>query len=122
MYNEYAGSPGFIEQDIANIKAVTISDILRVYDKYIKEKPYLATSFVPKGQVELIAENSVDAGIVEENISDATQVDQSAITEEEEIVKTPTLFDRTVEPAKGPEPEITIPTVWTGEMANGMKI
>ncbi|NCB09714.1 MAG: insulinase family protein, partial [Bacteroidia bacterium] len=85
MYNEFAGSPGFIEQDIANIKAVTISDIMRVYEKYIKGQPYLATSFVPKGQVELIAENSVDAGIVEENIASATQVDQSAITEDEEI-------------------------------------
>jgi len=122
MYNEFAGSPGFIEQDIANIQAVTIDDILRVYEKYIKGKPYLATSFVPKGQVDLIAENSVNAGIIEENITEATQVDQSAVTGDEEIVKSATLFDRTVEPAKGADPEITVPTVWTDETANGIKI
>jgi len=122
MYNEFNGSPGYIEEDIAKIKAVSIDDINRVYEKYIKGKPYLATSFVPKGQVELIAENSVDAGIVEENVLNATEVDQSAIAEEEVIEKTPTSFDRTVEPAKGPDPEITIPAVWTAETTNGIKV
>ncbi|MCK3683197.1 pitrilysin family protein [Maribellus sp. YY47] len=122
MYNEFTGSPGYIEQDIEKIKAVTIDDIKRVYETYIKDKPYLATSFVPKGQVELIAENSVDAGIVEENVLNATQVDQSAIAEEEIIEKTPAGFDRSVEPAKGPDPEITVPAVWTGETTNGIKV
>jgi len=121
-YNEYAGSPDFIGQDIANIKAVTIDDIMRVYEKYIKDKPYLATSFVPKGQLDLVAENSVDAGIVEENVMDATEVDQSAILEEEEIAKTPTAFDRSLEPVKGTDPEITVPTVWTDETTNGIKV
>ena len=121
-YNEYAGSPGFVEQDIANIQAVTISDILGVYEKYIKGKPFLATSFVPKGQLGLVAENSVNAGIIEENISEATEVDQSAIEEEEEIVKTETAFDRSIEPAIGQDPTLTIPQVWTGETGNGIKI
>jgi zinc protease len=121
-YNEYAGSPGFIEQDIANIKAVTIEEIMNAYDKYIKDKPFVSTSFVPKGQLDLIAENSVNAGVVEENVTNATQVDQSAVVEEEEIVKTPTKFDRTVEPAKGPEPELHVPAVWTDATSNGMKI
>jgi len=122
MYNEFTGSPGYIEEDIAKIKAVTIDDINRVYEKYIKGKNYLATSFVPKGQLDLIAENSVDAGIVEENVLEATQVDQSTIAEDEVIAKTPTDFDRSVEPAKGPDPEITVPSVWTDETANGMKV
>ncbi|MBN1819180.1 MAG: insulinase family protein, partial [Prolixibacteraceae bacterium] len=121
-YNEYAGSPGFIQHDIANIQAVTIDDIMRVYNKYIKDMPYVATSFVPKGQVNLIAENSVKANVVEENITDATEVDQSAIVDEEEIKKTETAFDRTVQPPVGPDPEITLPQVWTGEASNGMKI
>jgi len=121
-YNEYAGSPGFIEQDIANIQAVTIPDIMRVYKKYIKDKPYLSTSFVPKGQVNLIAENAVNAGIVEENITSATEVDQSAVVEEEEIVKSVTNFDRSVEPAKGIDPELNVPSVWTSNTSNGIKI
>ncbi len=122
MYNEYTGSPDYIKQDIAKIKAVTIEDINRVYAKYIKDQPYLATSFVPKGQLDLIAVNSVNAGIVEENVLNATEVDQSAFTEDEVIEKTPTSFDRTVEPVKGADPEITVPGVWTDETANGIKV
>ncbi len=121
-YNEYAGSPDFIEQDIANIQAVTIEDINAVYEKYIRNMPYLATSFVPKGQLGLMAENSVDAGIIEESITDATQVDQSAISEDEEIVKTSTSFDRSVEPALGTDPTLTVPEVWTSQTSNGIKV
>ena len=121
-YNEYAGSPGFIEQDIANIKAVTIEDIMRVYEKYIRDKPYVETSFVPRGQAGLAVENSIPADVVEENISDATEVDQSGIVDNENIKKTKTSFDRSVEPPVGPDPEIALPQVWTGETANGMKI
>ncbi len=121
-YNEYAGSPGFIEQDIANIQAVTIPEIMNVYEKYIKDKPYLSTSFVPKGQVDLIVANAVNAGIVEENISDATQVDQASVEEEEEIVKSKSGFDRSAEPVSGIDPELNIPQVWTANTSNGIKI
>ena len=55
LYEVITGDPSFIEKDIANIQAVTIDDIMRVYETYVKGKPYLATSFVPKGQSNLIA-------------------------------------------------------------------
>ncbi|MDB4582894.1 insulinase family protein, partial [Draconibacterium sp.] len=121
-YSEYAGSPGFIEEDIANIRAVTIEEINAVYEKYIKDKPFLSTSFVPKGQLNLVTENSVDAGVVEESIADATEVDQSAIVWEEEIAKTVTGFDRSVEPAKGADPALTVPQVWKDKTTNGIKV
>ncbi len=70
QYNVFAGDPGFIEKDIENIKKVTKEDVMRVYEKYIKDKPYVVTSFVPKGQLELIAENSEKAPVVEEEIKE----------------------------------------------------
>jgi zinc protease len=121
-YNEYAGSPDFILTDISKIKAVTIPDVMRVYEKYIKSKNYVATSFVPKGQLNLMAENSVDAGVVEENIENATQVVLADTGEQEVVAKTPSAFDRSVQPAIGPDPEITLPIVWTDETGNGIKI
>ena len=121
-YNEYAGSPSFIEQDIANIQAVTIEDIMRVYHTYVKDMPYVATSFVPKGFSELAAENSVKAGVVEERIEDAMVVNQDVTVEEEEIVKTPSSFDRSVEPAIGPDPVVVPPEVWSDALDNGMEI
>ena len=121
-YNEYAGDPGFVTEDLQRIQAVTMDDIMRVYEQYIKGKPYVATSFVPRGMTGLIAEGSVDAGIVEENVLAATEVDQSQIAEEEIIEKTETSFDRSVIPALGPDPEITLPEIWTDELTNGIRI
>lgn len=37
-YNEYAGSPDFISQDIQNTLAVTKEDVWRVYNQYVKGK------------------------------------------------------------------------------------
>jgi zinc protease len=121
-YNEYAGSPSFIEEDIANIQAVTIEDVNRVYETYIKGKPYIATSFVPKGSLDLMAENSVKADVVEESITDATEVAQDIEEEEEEIAKTPSSFDRSVEPEMGPDPVVVPPEIWSDELSNGINI
>ncbi|HCU19591.1 MAG TPA: peptidase M16, partial [Bacteroidales bacterium] len=38
------------------------------------------------------------------------------------IIKTPTKTDRSKQPPVGPDPEVTIPPVWTGTLANGIKI
>jgi zinc protease len=120
QYNTFTGDPGFIEQDIKNIKKVTKEDILRVYNKYLKDKPYVITSFVPKGQMELIAENSTKAPVVEEEIKENV----AAIIEEtkEEIVKTPSLIDRSKEPTQGESPSLNIPTSWAATLTNGMKV
>ncbi|MFO7617196.1 MAG: pitrilysin family protein [Bacteroidales bacterium] len=119
QYNEFAGSPAFYRTDLQNMKAVTREDILRVYGLYIKDKPFLQTSFVPRGSPEMAVPGSLPAGVKEEDILTATEVeiDESA---EEEIVKTPTSFDRTVIPADGPQPVVTIPAVWNRTLSNGM--
>ena len=120
-YNEDMGDPGYFTTNIKRLKAVTKADILRVYNKYIKNKPYLATSFVPKGMVGFVAEGSVKAAVVEENILNATEVkiDETA---EEVIVKTPTKIDRSIQPTDGPEPLLSLPVVWDTKLTNGMKV
>ena len=119
-YNTFTGDPGFIEKDIENIKKVTKEDVMRVYNKYIKDKPFVITSFVPKGQTELIVENSTKAPVVEEEIKEnvATVIEET----KEEIVKTPSLIDRSKEPEQGEAPSLNVPTSWTSELANGMKV
>jgi zinc protease len=120
-YNEYAGDPSYYKADIEKMKAVTKDDIVRVYTKYIKDQPYLATSFVPKGQLNLVAEGSTDAGVKEEDINNATQVEIEAMVEEP-IAKTPTSFDRNIMPVDGPDPLLNLPQVWHAEMKNGMNL
>ncbi len=120
-YNMYAGDPAFYRKDMEAMKAVTVDDVKRVYDKYIKGKNFVATSFVPRGKVELASEGSVDAGIVEENVLTATEVKIEGGAAEE-IKKTPTSFDRSVQPPLGPEVSVTVPPVWKSSLANGMRI
>ncbi|MFN8240490.1 MAG: pitrilysin family protein [Bacteroidales bacterium] len=121
---EYAmntGNPEFYKMDLENTRAVTMNDIKAAYEKYIKGKNYVETSFVPKGEVGLIAEGSVNAGIVEEDVTKAAEVKAEQVAEEA-IEKTKTSFDRSVMPTIGPDPEVTIPKPWRGSLANGMKL
>jgi zinc protease len=120
-YNVFMNDPGFIEKDIENIKAVTLGDVKGVYEKYIKGKHHIVTSFVPKGKPELMAENSVPAGVKQENISEASQVEIGNVADEE-IIKTPSSIDRTKEPSAGRDPEIKVPVIWKAELANGIKL
>ncbi|MGE5350348.1 MAG: M16 family metallopeptidase [Actinomycetota bacterium] len=121
MYSEFAGSPDFMVEELEMMKKVTADDVWDVYNRYIKGKNYVATSFVPKGQTDLVAEGSVNAGIVEEDITQATQVEVVA-GGEEVIEKTPSSFDRSVAPVPGPDPSVNIPEVWRTEAANGLKV
>ncbi len=120
-YNTFTGNPGFIEEDIRNIQVVSLEDVQRVYEMYIKDRPHIVTSFVPRGDTSLIAENSVPANIVEEDIANATEIEVKD-DEEVEIPKTPSKIDRSVEPEKGPDPLLNIPQTWTASLDNGMKI
>lgn len=121
FYNTYLNDPGFIEKDIENIKAVTKDEILMAYDKYIKGKPHVVTSFVPKGHPEMVADNSIPAGIKEENINEASQV-EIAGTGTEQVTKTASAIDRAIEPAAGKDPDVNVPVIWRAELPNGLKV
>jgi len=120
-YDAFAGSPDYLMKEVDMIRSVTKQDVMNAYNKYIKGKNYVQTSFVPKGQNALIAEGSVNAGIVEEDITKATQM-EVAQTAEEEITKTPSKIDRSKAPVPGSDPALSTPVVWKSQAANGMKI
>ena len=120
-YNEYKGDPSYIEKEIDKIRAVTVSDVKRVYEKYIKGNPFVETSFVPKGQLNLMVANSGKANVVEENIKDATEVKQDVV-DNEQIIKTKTKLDRSKMPVSGPDPNINQPKIWNTTLINGLKV
>ena len=121
FYNTFLNDPGYIEKDIENIKAVTLNDVKMAYEKYIKNKPHIVTSFVPKGKTDMIADGSLPAGVKEENIKEASQV-AIAGTGDEKIVKSPSTMDRTIEPPAGKAPEVKVPQVWKATLANGLQV
>lgn len=119
--NMFAGDPGCISREINATLAVTPADVKRVYEKYIKGKNYVATSFVPKGKMSLALEGSTKAEVVEEKIVQGaeTAVDPSVQATYE---KTPSTFDRSIEPPYGPAPNVKIPMVWEGKLTNGLRV
>ena len=121
QYNIFAGNPGFIDKDINNMLSVTTADVMRVYNKYIKNKNYVATSFVPKGKIMLALEGSAKADVVEEAIVAGAEdpVDPSANAT---YPRTPSSFDRSKEPPYGKSPEVKIPVVWNEKLVNGIRV
>ncbi len=125
LYNEFAGSAGFITQDIQNSLDVTEGDIWRVYNEYIKDKHYVQTSFVPRGGGQLATERSDRAAVAEEAIvaMAAMEAPELELAREPSVLEDlPTSFDRTVEPPKGPSPEIALPQVWSHTYPNGLRL
>lgn len=120
-YNYLTGNPGFVEQDIKNILAVTPADVMRVYEKYIKGKNYVATSFVPKGKVNLALSGSSKAEVVEEKIVQGAEaaVDPNINAS---YTKTPSKIKRDQEPAYGAAAEVKVPKVWEGKLQNGLRV
>lgn len=120
-YNEYAGSPGYITKDLERILAVTKEDIWRVYKKYVQGQPYVMTNFVPKGKTQLAVEKATAFTIPKAQLQ--AEVKEPVKTLEDiEVDEIEPSFDRSVEPPKGPNPEITVPSVWKEELSNGLEI
>lgn len=126
QYNEYAGSPDYISEDLRNSLAVTKEDVWRVYNKYIKNKNYVLTSFVPAGKTNLVASSSERFIVPEEQIKplneDEIKARNSNPDNQVKVDPIPSSFDRNVVPALGADPLINVPKVWDAKLNNGIKI
>lgn len=118
-YDLYGTTP---DADLAAIRAVTAQDVMRVYATYLKDKPFVATSFVPKGQMQLALEASEVAEVVIEPIVQGAEAAVDPNAAQEVTERTPSSFDRTVEPPAGPAPVVTPPTIWTASLPNGVEV
>jgi len=123
-YNEFAGDPHLITTEIERYKKVTPADIMKVFNQYIKGQYYVATSFVPKGQVELVLTNSTKAPVVEEKVVQGAEDPNISENTEvlEPIAQAKSAFDRSVTPAVGKQPIITLPMVWDAKLENGVQV
>ncbi|MYI05843.1 MAG: insulinase family protein [Gemmatimonadetes bacterium] len=119
-YAIFAGDPGFAGEDLRRILAVSAEDVMRVYETYLKDRPHVATSFVPRGQAELALEGSERAEVVIEPIVQGAEAVFTVVRGEE---RTPGgTFDRSVEPPYGESPGVRAPEVWRETLANGLAV
>ncbi|MBH30686.1 MAG: peptidase M16 [Candidatus Marinimicrobia bacterium] len=123
LYNEFAGDPGYIGEDINNILRVSKEDVQRVYDKYIKNKNAIYLSIVPQSQPDLVLSDSEEAYVSEEKIIQGTEKEFKMNYGESgsSFEKTPTVHDRS-EPPLGELPLLEVPKVWRGKLSNGIQL
>lgn len=119
-YNLFADDPGFIVTDIERMQSVTTDDVMRVYNKYLKDQPRLYTSIVPMGETELVLDGATKASIVEEKVvaGEGAPID---FIPAERVIENPSGFERP-EPDFGESYNLTSPNVWKSELENGIKL
>ena len=114
-YETYRNNPNGIGEDIARYEGVTKAEVMRVYAKYVKDKPSVIMSIVPKGQSAMIAKpdswQRYERTIPKDNETD--DFDWSLPEDN---------FDRSVIPPSGPNPLVSVPDIYKGELANGVKL
>lgn len=116
-HETFTGNPNYITKDIERYSKVTKEDVMRVYNKYIKNKYAVILSVCPKGKSNLAAkpDNYVPA---------KRNVDAPEAAEYKNLVYTKAKdnFDRSKKPATGPNPVVKAPVYWKQNFDNGIKI
>ncbi|MGL4836158.1 MAG: M16 family metallopeptidase [Shewanella sp.] len=109
------GEPNKIAADLARYANVTKDDVMRVFQKYIKDKPQVVMSVVPQGMRALIAHP-------DNFTSQPLTVAQTAVAADLPLSTLQSTFDRTSMPPAGPAPKIKVPDIWTHRLANGIEV
>lgn len=108
--------PDGIQADIERYNAVTKADVMRVFKQYVKNKPAVVLSIVPKGKPELaVAEQNftLPERVFEEQTAAVDDIKQADIKDN---------FDRSIQPTAGVNPIVGIPDFWKHSFDNGIEI
>jgi zinc protease len=120
QYNIFTGDPVYAGEDLERLLTVTAEDVMRVYETYVKDRPRIDVSFVPRGAVDLALDGSERADVVEEPIVQGAEAELGAVARGDAM--TPSGIDRAVEPPFGRSPTLSAPDVWRTELANGVPV
>ncbi|MDB5198863.1 MAG: insulinase family protein [Chitinophagaceae bacterium] len=115
-YQTFTGNPNMTGKLLNLYRSVTKQDVMRVYNQYIKNKPAVIESVVPKGKEELKA--AADNYIV-----DTTNYKRPHYGYEGLVYKKPKdNFNRSTVPPSGPNPVVKVPAFWKKSLSNGMQV
>jgi len=115
-YQTFTGNPNMFPVELAAVRALTKNDILRVFNQYIKNKPAVILSILPKsGEVKPAAADNYK---VDESKYVAPPDQYAGLT----YVKAKDNFDRSKKPGSSTNPVVTVPTLWRSKLANGVQI
>ncbi|MGV3530600.1 MAG: M16 family metallopeptidase [Flavisolibacter sp.] len=115
-FETFAGNPNMIKTLLDMYGKLTKEDVMRVYNKYIKNKNHVVLSTLAKGQQDLIA------------AADNYTVDTTKYVKPDygyaglKYVKAKDNFDRSKIPAGGENPVVTVPAFWRKDLPGGIKV
>ncbi|MCC8409768.1 insulinase family protein [Mucilaginibacter sp. UR6-1] len=112
----FTGNPNQIGRELNDIRSVTKADVMRVYNQYVKGKPAVVLSVLPKG------------GTVQPVAADNYTIDKAGYKAPDygynglKYAKAKDNFDRAKVPGTGANPAIKVPAIWTAKTANGIRM
>ncbi len=114
-YETFRDTPNAITADVARYENVSKDDVMRVYKKYIKDKPSVVMSIVPKGQPQLIIKPDTWQRYERKipNSEDSTELTLRPGTSD---------FDRSIVPAPGPNPVVKVPDLYKLNTEKGIPV
>ncbi len=117
FFETFFGKPNFIADNIARFENVSEEDVMRVYRRYIKDKPAVIMSIVPHGELAIIAAPDTWTR-PERDLPEYVAVNDDDL----EFRRGTDDFDRSVIPAAGKNPVVVLPKIWRSNLKNGVEI
>jgi zinc protease len=117
-YQTFTGNPNYSQVQLDAYMNVTKEDVMRVYNKYIKNQHAVILSVYPKGKPELKAadDNFTPPETPADFKPDLSQY--QGLT----YVKAKDTFDRKKEPAAGANPVVKVPAIYKENLPNGLRV
>lgn len=114
----YTNNPNNLANYYAELKKLKASDVMRVFEKYIYQKPAVILSVFPKGDPTAVAHPNnfeLDTTKVYEKANKAEKINLK-------YTKAKDSFDRSQKPIPGPDKTLKIPSYWTKTLDNELKV
>ena len=115
QYQTYTKQPDYMRADIVRYQNVSPDDVMRVYRKYLKNKPAVIMSVVPQGALKLRTRSDTWTRYERKLPKHEPVTDLSIRRGYDE-------FDRSIIPPSGKNPEIRLPEIWQAELSNGIRV
>jgi len=115
-FQTFTGNPNKIKELLKAYQSVTKEDVIRVYNKYIKDKHAVYLSVLTKGQENKVA--AADNYTIDSSKYDAPNYGYAGL----KYAKAKDNFDRSKIPGNGPNPIVKVPKFWRKDMPNGVRM
>lgn len=112
----FTGNPNQIGRELEDIRKVTKADVMRVYNQYIKGKPCVTLSILPKGSE--LKPPAADNFTVDKSKYKAPNYGYDGLT----YHKAKDSFDRNLQPPSGANPAVKVPPFWKATTTSGVQM